>query len=260
MTGLDRLRNRPRLVAVGVLVAVACVIGGVTLGSALLSSHPAPWYPSLFTALAPPPPSPPAAGVYLPVPIIQQAYPLDCEAAALQAALAGLNVNVTQQQIFDKLPHDTRPPVIGSDGFPAQWGNPYVTFVGDVQGQESNFTGYGVYYQPVAAVATGFGVHATGRLGWTVSAIEDQIRLGHPVEVWVDSDFRVRQPRYWRAWDGTQVPYIIGEHAVTVMGFDTQAGTITIVDVLRGKLHTFSTEEFARVLTTFGGMGIAVTK
>jgi hypothetical protein len=43
-----------------------------------------------------------------------------------------------------------------------------------------------------------------------------------------------------------------------VMGFDPQAGTITVVDVLRGVLHTFPRQQFAGVLTTFGGMGVAI--
>ena len=149
--------------------------------------------------------------------------------------------------------------VLIEDGLPRRWGDPFKAFVGDVQGQEPDFSGYGVYYPPIATAAARLGAHAEGRTGWTVAEIEDQIRAGNPVVVWLDSSFRVLQPGHWTAWDGVDVPYIVGEHAVTVMGFDDSAGTITVVDVLRGELHSFSTSTFAAILTTFGGMGVAVS-
>jgi uncharacterized protein YvpB len=256
---VDTLRSRPRVLALALLVAVAAVVGGIVAGSALFAAHPHPWFPDLYASNPPAAGPPPGPGTYLPAPVIQQAYPLDCESAALQSALAAKGIRVTQKQVFEMLPRDTRAPVLGSDGSPTQWGNPYKAFVGDVQGQEVNFTGYGVYSGPIAAAAAQFGAHADAHDGWTVSAIEQQIGAGNPVVVWVDANFKARQPRYWTAWDGTHVPYIVGEHAVTVMGFDQAAGTITVVDVLRGQLHTFTDAEFASVLSTFGGMGIAIS-
>jgi hypothetical protein len=175
---LGQLRAHRRLVTLVSIGAVATLLGGVTLGSALLPRHPSPWFPSLYSALPPAPVSAPGPGVYLPMPVIQQALPLDCEVAALQVALASKGIRVTQQQLFAELPRDARPPVVGSDGLPAQWGDPYQAFVGDVYGEEGNFTGYGVYYPPIAAAATQFGVRAAGHTGWTVITIEDQIRLG----------------------------------------------------------------------------------
>src|SRR5205807_4710112 len=130
-----------------------------------------PARPHLFNAPPPrPAPPPPDPGVYLPAPLIAQAYPLDCESAALQVALATKGINVTQQWIFNHLPQDPRAPVM-SGGFPAQWGDAYSAFVGDVYGRESNFTGYGVYYAPIAQVAAGAGAQAAGRTGWTADAI-----------------------------------------------------------------------------------------
>ena len=35
--------------------------------------------------------------------------------------------------------------------YPARWGDPYKAFVGDVNGYEPDFTGYGVYYPPIVA-------------------------------------------------------------------------------------------------------------
>src|SRR5438552_6288114 len=256
---LDRLRDSPRLVA-GAAVAFAAVIAaGPLIGSAVFARHPQPWFPSLYTALPAAPAHPPGSGTYLAVPVVQQAYPLDCEAAALQAALAAHGTRVSQERIFSQLPVDSRAVELGPDGLPRRWGDPFKAFVGDVQGQEPDFSGYGVYYPPIATAAARLGAHAEGRTGWTVAEIEDQIRAGNPVVVWLDSRFRVRQAGHWTAWDGVDVPHIVGEHAVTVMGFDDSAGTITVVDVLRGELHSFSTSTFAAILTTFGGMGVAVS-
>lgn len=253
------VRRQSRLSAVIILGVAACLIAGVSLSFALLSRHPAPWFPALYGSPPPTAMSPPGPGIYLRAPVVQQAYPLDCEAAALQVALASKGIRVTQQQIFERLPLDPRAPLTESDGQPTQWGDPYKAFVGNVQGEESDLSGYGVYFPPIAAVATELGARADGRTGWTVGAIEDEILQGNPVVVWVDFAFRARQLSYWTAWDGTRVPYIIGEHAVTVVGFDPQGETLTVVDVLRGVLHTFSARAFTAALSTFGGMGVAIS-
>ena len=258
--GVGSLRRRPGVLALTLVVAAGVVVGGVLGVSVLLSRHPAPWFPDLYSRQPPAAAAAPGPGTYLPAPVIQQAFPLDCEAAALQSALAAKGIRVTQKDIFDRLPVDSRPPELGSDGTPVRWGDPYKAFVGDVMGQEPDFTGYGVYSGPIAAAATQLGARADARMGWSVDALVQQLRQGNPVVVWVDSGFRARQPSYWQAWDGARVPYIVGEHAVTVMGFDPAAGTISVVDVLRGRLRTFTYAEFSGVLSTFGGMGVAISR
>jgi hypothetical protein len=140
-----------------------------------------------------------------------------------------------------------------------RWGDPYKAFVGDVNGYEPDFTGYGVYYPPIVAAAERFGATAVGRTGWTVPEIVDQLREGNSVVVWLTSDFKPHIPRYWTAWDGTRVPWAIGEHAVPVIGYDPVANTITFVDVLYGVERTMTTQAFAAALTTFDGMGVAVS-
>ena len=149
--------------------------------------------------------------------------------------------------------------MIGADGYPARWGDPYTAFVGDVNGYEPDFTGYGVYYPPIVAAARRYGAVADGHTGWTVAEIAAQLRLGNSVVVWLTSDFKAHVPRYWTAWDGTRIPWAIGEHAVPVIGYDPVQDTITFVDVLYGVQRTMTAQAFAAALTTFGGMGIAVS-
>ena len=77
--------------------------------------------------------------------------------------------------------------------------------------------------------------------------------------VWLTSDFKAHVPRYWTAWDGARIPWAIGEHAVPVIGYDPVRNTITFVDVLYGVERTMTTQAFAAAMTTFGGMGVAVS-
>ena len=201
-----------------------------------------------------------AGSISLPGPVIKQDLALDCELAALQVALAVQHIDVAQDQIFSSLPQDTRPVQLAPDGSPERWGDPYVDFVGDVNGFEPSFTGYGVYYPPIVAAAERYGAQAVGRIGWTIPEIVAQVRAGNAVVVWLTSDFKPHVPRYWTAWDGRRIPWAIGEHAVPVIGYDPVRDTVTVVDVLYGVLRTFSTQAFAAAMTTFGGMGIAVSR
>jgi uncharacterized protein YvpB len=196
--------------------------------------------------------------VYLNAPNIRQDKPLDCEAASLQIALAVAGYNVSQDTIFNRLPQDGRAAVV-ANGAAQRWGDPYTAFVGNVYGAEANFTGYGVYYQPIVNVAAAVGASADGHTGWTVPAIEAQIRRGASVIVWVNNNYTTTGVRYWTAWDGRSIPYTTHEHTLVAIGFDSVAQTVTSVDVGNGSRVTFSEGGYASLLTTFGGMGVAVS-
>ncbi len=262
-----RLRRLP-IAVVGLLTlaaAVALPIWTLADASTSHSTIPAPTAPAgtpspVVSGTASPSLNTDAGSISLPGPIIKQDLALDCESAALQIALAVQHIDVAQDQIFSSLPQDARPVQIGSDGYPERWGDPYVDFVGDVNGFEPSFTGYGVYYPPIVAAAERYGAQAVGRTGWTIPEIVAQLRAGNSVVVWLTSDFKPHVPRYWTAWDGRRIPWATGEHAVPVIGYDPVRDTITVVDVLYGVVRTFGTQAFAAALTTFGGMGIAVSR
>lgn len=253
-----RLR-RPAVVAAGVVTLMAAVaIPLWTLAQASTSQAPTVLPP---TGGATPTHAVTDSGsVMLPGPIIKQDLALDCESAALQVALAIQHITATQDQIYAGLPQDPRPPTLGPDGNPARWGDPFAAFVGDVHGYEPSFTGYGVYYPPIVAAAERYGAKADGHTGWTVAAIIAQLRAGNSVVVWLTSDFKPHTPRYWTAWDGRRIPWAIGEHAVPVIGYDPVLNTISVVDVLYGIERTLTVQSFAAALTTFDGMGIAVSR
>jgi uncharacterized protein YvpB len=195
--------------------------------------------------------------VSLGAPLIRQNMPLDCESAALAVALESKGFAVTQAEVFAELPKQPQQALVSRER-PVIWGDPYEAFVGNVYGSETHYTGYGVYYPPIAAAAEHFGATTDARTGWTTSQIEGQLRLGHPVVVWTNFNFGYSRTSTWEAWDGRVVPYTTEEHTVTVVGFNSVAGTITVIDVGVGLRRTISTDEFAAAIATFGGMGVAV--
>jgi len=194
---------------------------------------------------------------YLNAPTIHQNMALDCEAAALAVALQTRGISLTQAWVFAELPKQPQRAVV-SGSRPVDWGDPYAAFVGNVNGSETNYTGYGVYYPPIAAVAQRAGATVDAHTGWTIAQIEYQIQLGHPVIVWTNASFSYSHTANWNAWDGRVVPYTTDEHAVTVVGFNSLAGTVTIIDVGVGLRRTLSNAAFGAGIATFGGMAVAV--
>jgi uncharacterized protein YvpB len=259
-----RLR-RPAVAAVGGLMLAAAValplwtLAAGTGSNATAQILPTPTPTSSESVPTASPSISDSGAVSLPAPIIKQDLALDCESAALEVALAVHNIEVPQDKIFYSLPQQPQPPQLGADGNPVRWGDPYTAFVGDVNGYEPSFTGYGVYYPPIVAAAEQFGATAVGHTGWTVPEIVAQLRAGNSVVVWLTSDFKPHVPRYWTAWDGRRIPWAVGEHAVPVVGFNAVLNTITFVDVLYGVERTMSTQAFAAALATFDGMGVAVS-
>ncbi len=183
-----------------------------------------------------PPPSPTAGAVPEPVatqapaqsaftismPVYRQVMNLDCEAAAVQMALASLGHQYTQLALFAEENADPRPPVMNPDGSVKHWGNPYVGFVGNVNGSDLAPTGYGVYYPVILAVARSHGAPgATGGEGLSQAGVYAALKVGRPVMVWVETGWeRVAYPLIgtWTAWDGRPIHYSLIEHTVTLSG------------------------------------------
>jgi len=198
-----------------------------------------------------------AAGTYrvLPVPLYRQIHGLDCEAAALQMALAYRGVRTTQNNILGAMGIDWRQPVQDSTGF--HWGDPNTNFVGNPDGSEIKMTGYGTYYPVVRKVALQTGTHLLGAGGGIAPAtVYQSILQGHPVVAWVSFDWRWHSLGWYTAFDGALVP--IGspfEHAVTVVG--VSSGYVLINNPWgSGRQQWISKSTFAAAYLTFGQMAI----
>ena len=163
------------------------------------------------------------------VPVVQK-YGLDCEAAALQMALAAVGITASQDQLLRQFGADLRRPVM-TNGVPSQWGDPYQTFVGQVTGSFM-VTGYGVYYPPIVNAAIAEGAAANGGRWRPGSALRRRRRRPPPVVVTVPHLMEPSSVGQWTAWGGRQVWYSNHDHAQVLIGYDDNAGTVTLADPL----------------------------
>ena len=196
-----------------------------------------------------------AGAITIPVPLYKQTMNLDCETASLQMALAYRGHWYSQSYMFQFLHADTRPPVKAADGSILQWGNPFVNFVGNVNGAEHLATGYGVYYPPVLWIANGLGdPTATGGSGYSASTIYQAVATGHPVQVWVEYQWVLTWNGVWKAWDNTKIHYSLREHTVVLSGVsDTQ---VRVNDPWPGTQYWIDKSTFERSWADFYNMAI----
>ena len=193
--------------------------------------------------------------VTIPAPVYQQAMPLDCETSALRIALAYYGHYYTDVQLFANEPVDLRPPVMGANHAILQWGNPYTHFVGNVNGVAATPTGYGVYYPVIVNLARSHGLPNTvGGEGYSAATIYAELRARHPVEVWVEYNWRSYQTGVWTAWDGTRVRYSYGEHAVTLTGVSPTE--VRVNDPGHGTQYWISKATFETYWRDFNNMAV----
>jgi uncharacterized protein YvpB len=219
-------------------------------------------------ALAAAPITAEAAMFRLPVGTQRMQMPLDCEATSLTIALQSVGVHTTQQYVQDHFPTDTRAPVLGANGLPAEWGDPYQDFVGHVMGSEpasnphwDEYAGWGAYAPVVAHEAEALGVPVAAQLtGWNPQALYAAVEAGHPVLVWTTVDYASQTARTWTAWDGRIIPWTEAGHVVVLMGVDPTAGTLEFSDPLTGSYNGTTMAQFARTFTIYGSMAIVIER
>jgi len=200
-------------------------------------------------------PTPAPTTVTLNVPVIQQTMVLDCETAALQQGLAYYGINVSQAELFALENADTRIPVMGVNHTVLQCGNPYTTFVGYVNGSDWTPTGYGVYWPVILQLArTHCLPNSIGGEGYSASTIYAALAAGHPVQVWVETNFARVPVGTYTAWDGTQVRYSFAEHSLTLSGVSPTQ--VRVKDVLNGTQYWVSKSLFEANFADFNNMAV----
>jgi uncharacterized protein YvpB len=198
-----------------------------------------------------------AASNLIAAPVLQQQHSLSCEAAALRIALAAKGIDVSEDWILGAIGADGRGPVM-SGGNVVQWGDPYATFVGNVNGSEPAHTGYGVYGPPIAFAAGLAGAAATAMDGVDPQTLYQQVMHGNPVVVWVVNHLGTTSLKTWTAWDGRSVPYSVGEHAMTLLGVNYDDSTVTLGDPGNGSQFTTDMPKFENSFASFGKMAVVV--
>lgn len=156
------------------------------------------------------------------VPYSAQAYPMDCEEAALEMALAHVGITLqgnglqVQNDILAAEGVDQNVPGIGPD-FTS--GDPMQNFIGPPNGLESSAYEPGAYYGAVVKAAVHFGatVLAAGE-GISPDQVYRYVEEGHPVQTWVTFNFEHYTP-VWLSNGRNTWPWVgPHEHSVMVVG------------------------------------------
>lgn len=188
-------------------------------------------------------------------PLYSQIMNLDCETAALQMGLATFGHRFTQTELFALEVPDTRPAMAGPNNTVREWGDPFIDFVGDVNGLETNLTGYGVYYPVILEIVRTHGMpDAVGADGVAPPSVYHAIAAGHPVQVWINTSF-VRSPQgTWTAWDGRAIPYTLHEHSVLLTG--VSQNSVQVNDPLHGTQYWVGKATFETSWNYFGNQAV----
>ena len=169
------------------------------------------------------------------VQFIYQNHPLSCEEAATSMALTHQGIYLSQDQILREIGADTRPMYVDGQGR-VRWGNPYQTFVGNVNGSESNWTGFGTYYPPLVRVAQAHGGRILQYGNMSAATIYARLIAGHPVVVFSTWDWQWHPRRDYLSFDGQWIPYIgpvHASHVYTAVGVSPTH--VLINDPIRGQ-------------------------
>jgi uncharacterized protein YvpB len=213
--------------------------------------------PPARSVIAPPAKMPTSwsPSVTIPVPVYRQTMVLDCETGALQMGLAYYAHYYSQNYLFSLESPDTRAPVMGPNHTVARWGDPYTNFVGYVNGSDWTPTGYGVYYPVILAIARSHGApNSYGGEGFSPSTVYAALRSGHPVEVWIETNWVRPWLGTWTAWDGRPIRYSYVEHAVILTG--VSATMVRVNDPLHGTQYWVSKSLFETVWRDFNDMAV----
>jgi len=253
---------RPAGAALAAFLLFAACASPVTTAPAAPAVDTHPW-----PAAQPPLPEASPAAQPLPtqrvlgVELHLQQHNLTCEAAALEMALSYEGIKVDELTLLRYMTLDSRPARFDAAGRLVTWGDPERGFVGNPDGHIQAYTGYGVYFGPVAAAAGRAGAHVaeagSGLYGSRVTPQDVYVAVleGDPVVAWISNTYhRVSLARY-TAYDGAAVEYTLTEHAVTVIGVRPDA--VLINDPWFGQAwHT--TAQFESAYATFGDMAVVI--
>ena len=164
-----------------------------------------------------------------------QDHPLSCEEAATSMALTHQGVFVSQDQILADIGADRRPMYVDGQGR-VRWGNPYETFVGNVNGSESNYTGFGTYYPPLVRLAKAHGASVIAYGSMSAATVYARVIAGHPVVAFATWDWQWHPRRDYLSFDGQWIPWIgpvYASHVYTVVG--VSPSQVLVNDPIRGQ-------------------------
>lgn len=172
-------------------------------------------------------------------------YPNGCESVALHLLLKYNGVDVSVEDIVEKLKKGDKP--YRKNG-KLYGGDPEVEFVGDPR----STSGYGVYELPIIDVAE---YYKNGIKNITGSDLEDVLKIvrnGKPVQVWVS--INLRDTYVCSTWTSTStgktINWLCGLHSLIIMGYTYDE--IITSDPYTGKIESYDRIQFEKIYNTYG--------
>jgi uncharacterized protein YvpB len=194
-----------------------------------------------------------------------QIYSMTCEEAALQMALSHEGIYISQQQVLNTEGVNASVPGVGPAYTRA---DPMVNFVGPPNGAEASGYEPGAYYSAIARAADGLGgnVMAAGE-GISPNQVYEYVAEGHPVEVWVTFDFRVRYGTSWLSNGVHTWPWAGPDgHVVTIVGVNNNSVEIdnpwdagTYGSAYYGADHWVPMSVFQSVYAAYNDMAVVLS-
>jgi uncharacterized protein YvpB len=170
--------------------------------------------------------------IKIPISFKVQEHALTCEVASLRMSLNYFGIDVTEDELLEKLNFDTKEPLTSEN----IWGDPNLGFVGDIDGSIFLGTGYGVHEKPILDLALNY-TKASIIEKANLSKVLEEVNKGYPVIVW--GLLSNRKPVYWQTKQGKQIKAFPGEHARIVMGYSgdiSNPNKIILMDPKYGKI------------------------
>lgn len=152
------------------------------------------------------------------VPVIGQypALPTGCEATALTMLLQWAGVQVSKEEVADRL---VKEPLPYEQEGALYGGNPYRAFIGDPYSKES----FGVFHAPIAHLLD---LYLSGRAcdltGGSFDDVLAALEAGRPVVAW--TTIELKEPRHTDTWNdidgsGRQIQWQSPQHALLLVGY-----------------------------------------
>ncbi len=174
-------------------------------------------------------------------------YPTGCESASLYMLLKYYNVDVTMEEIVEKLEKGPLPYQKNGTTYGA---NPEKEFVGNPKDSQS----YGVFNEPIRTVADEFKKGAKTKMNASFHDIEKIISSGNPVIAWytTNTENGITYKIEWLDYEtGELVRWPSYEHAVVITGYDKY--NIFYNDPNTGSGTAMSKDYFNKAFTQLGG-------
>lgn len=153
-------------------------------------------------------------------------YPVGCESVALYELLKAYNVDVTVEDIVEKLrkgyaPYEENGILYGGD--------PEIEFLGDPR----DYRGWGVYEKPIEDVANLFKPGIKNITGASLDDVLKLVKEGFPVQVWIT--IKLTESFISRKWinkeTGKEIEWKRNLHSVVVVGYSDKYVVVADPDI-----------------------------